>query len=159
MRRNILKLVFVMAVAMILFNGCGGPIMYNYAGAEGKKLMGYLSDGDAESFKAMFCEKTQSTDNFDEQIQMAMDFFDGKIISWDDMILSGGEEESTRKGKTVIRYISPQINDIKTDTGKTYEILFYGYLVNAEHEDYVGISELHITADDGSECVVGEFTD
>ncbi|MDD3137766.1 MAG: DUF5104 domain-containing protein [Lachnospiraceae bacterium] len=158
MRRNILKLVVFMVAVIIFFNGCGGPIVYNYAGVECKKLMKYLSDGDAESLKAMFCEKTQSADDFDEQIQTAMDFFDGKIISWDENV-GGGEQKSTRKWKTVMHYISPYITDIKTDTGKTYEILFYDYLVNAEHEDYVGISELHITADDGSECVVGEFVD
>ncbi|MDD3137764.1 MAG: DUF5104 domain-containing protein [Lachnospiraceae bacterium] len=157
MRRNILKLVFVMAAAIIFLNGCG-PIMYDYAGAESKKLMGYLSDEDAESLKAMFCEKTQSTDNFDEQIKTAMDFFDGEIISWNENI-GGGEQKSTRKWKTVMHDISPYITDIKTDTGKTYEILFYDYLVNAEHEDFVGISELDITADDGSKCVVGEFLD
>lgn len=39
---------------------------------------------------------------------------------------------------------SGKVKNIKTDTNKTYEIIYGYYSVNTEHPEYVGISSLSI---------------
>ena len=119
-----------------------------------KELLDYLSDNDEEGLKSMFCETTSTSSSFDEQIKKAIGFFEGKATSYSTLV---GTETSVDDGKITKSSIAPYIQDIKTDAGKEYEIIFHSYLVNSEHEDTVGISLLTIILDDGKECIVGEF--
>ena len=61
----------------------------------------------------MFCNKTLANENIDEQIQEAIDFFKGKIISYDLNIGSCGE--SFKDGKREYLTLSPYIENIETD--------------------------------------------
>lgn len=102
------------------------------------------------------CANSDVTE-IDNQIKTALSFFDGQLVSLNQVEIVGGEGESTEKGKTVSHNISPYITGITTNTGKKYEIRFYDYLVNTKQPSYVGISELDITVEDGSKCIVGKY--
>jgi hypothetical protein len=125
------------------------------AGVVGKErceeLLEYLGNDDAEGLKSMFCNEIASSDNLDRQILDVMDFFEGKVISSHPIVSS---ERSVRDGKTILK-ISSHIEEIVTDSGKTYDIMFYSHLTNSYDEDKVGISKLYIKSDDGEDCTVG----
>jgi len=109
----------------------------------GKQFMDYLIDGDAESIKNMFCQRTLQLADFDEQFQTAMDFIDGNIVSYGE-IGSGGAGEYTRNGKITVMDVTPYIENIVTNTGKTYEIILYMFIYFEGHDDVIGITALGI---------------
>lgn len=120
-----------------------------------EEILKYLENGDNESLKKMFCNKTLANENIDKQIQEAIDLFKGKIISYD--IKSGACSESFREGKRDYLFISPSIKNIVTDKNNKYQIKFYTYIVCAEDSDKEGISEISIESDSGEECIIGEY--
>lgn len=152
--------VAALVVVLSALTGCFGDnfIDSGYEGQQkSKELLQYLSDNDAEGLKGMFCNTTKSSPDLDDQIQEAMEFFEGKIESHDSLVGISGGGQSIDDGKTTKLDICPHITNIKTDAGKTYEILFYSYLVRVDDENRVGISEIDITSSDGEKCVVGKY--
>lgn len=67
------------------------------------------------------CDKTLANENIDEPIQEAMDFFHGKVKSYD--FNTGSCVESFRDGKRKYLTLSPYIKNIVTDKNIKYEIL------------------------------------
>ena len=118
-------------------------------------VLKYLENGDNEELKKMFCNKTLANENIDEQIQEAIDFFKGKIISYDLNIGSCGE--SFKDGKREYLTLSPYIENIETDKNIKYKIRFYTYIVCAEDSDKVGLSKISVESDSGEECIIGEY--
>lgn len=118
--------------------------------------MDYLSNQDSVGLKSMFCKTIISTDNFDEEIQQALNFFDGAVTSHGS-IVGGIGGRVTESGKTIMYDISPHIKDIETDSGKLYDIRFYCWLVNVDYPDKIGFSKLQIISSDGDECIIGDF--
>lgn len=139
---------------MLVMTSCSSD-RFMSAGVVGKErceeLLEYLGNDDAEGLKSMFCNEIASSDNLDRQILDVMDFFEGKVISSHPIVSS---ERSVRDGKTILK-ISSHIEEIVTDSGKTYDIMFYSHLTNSYDEDKVGISKLYIKSDDGEDCTVG----
>ena len=122
-----------------------------------KELLSYLENDDAEGLKSMFCEITRESPTIDEEIEAALAFFEGKIISRDKE--STPCEESVRNGEIVYLEIAPDIDNIKTDKEQIYRVKFYVQVVNAKSPEKEGVSEIVITNAEGEECVVGEFLD
>jgi hypothetical protein len=157
------------------FSGCGDDVYvwtsenYNVAGEnqldnaaleKGNEFLEYLLADDIDAIKNMFCERTLLSRNFDEQLQNALDFIDGKIISYG-KIGSGGGERSIEGGRITRRHIAPYIENIVTDSERTYEIIFYMYTHYDGHYDVIGISQLVIKLIENNEKVdyfeVGEI--
>ena len=83
-----------------------------------------------------------------------MEFFEGKIDSYDD--LTTPNIEKVEGGRQVEVRISPSIN-VTTTNGQTYEIRLNSCLVNVEDEEKVGISEIHMKRSDGKEINIGNY--
>lgn len=144
---------------MFVFTGCSQVKSLssdNEAEQKCAELLQYLSDDDKEGLKSMFCSITRSSQDLDEQIQVAMKFFEGKVSNHDPFI-EINEGKSVRNGKITRFDIGPWITGIVTDEGKKYEIVFCSYLINSEDQEKIGLSELTIIAEDGEECKVGEY--
>ena len=91
----------------------------------------------------MLCEMTRESPTIDEEIEVALEFFEGKIISRDKE--STPCEESVRNGEIVYLEIAPAINNIKTDKEQIYRVKFYVQVVNAKSPEKEGVSEIVIT--------------
>lgn len=138
--------IFVM---LALFTGCH-PEFVNADNPLGTKsvagrqkaleILGYIKDNNSEALKDMFCQELKESDDFDELLDRAMNFIDGEIVSYDDMIDGDGGRGSTWDS------LEPSIDNIKTDTGKTY---FINISIYFEHEDpkKLGIHYLDIWLD------------
>ena len=122
-----------------------------------------FDEQDNEALKDLFCERSKALPDLDEQIQAAMDFYEGKMISCDD-ITGTSEEQSWELGVVTRVSTGGHIRYIETDTEKRYTIAFLNHLVNNKHPDKVGISKLTIMYGDiydedrsGEEVIVGEY--
>ena len=122
-----------------------------------KELLSYLENDDAEGLKSMLCEMTRESPTIDEEIEAALAFFEGEIISRDKEL--GSSEKSVRNGEIVYMSVNPAINNIKTDKEQIYRIKFYVQVVNAKSPEKEGVSEIVITNAEGEKCVIGEFLD
>lgn len=123
-----------------------------------EEIMDYLSNNDEEELKKMFCKRTAEGGLFEIEIEKAMEFFQGEVISHDSLVGKTGGGHFAKNGKVMKLDIRPHISNIETDTDKTYDIRFYSYLIYEEDEDVVGISQLTITDIDTDEkFTVGKF--
>lgn len=148
MKRTCLIIVFVF---MLILTGCAEH--YNtkkISEDKSKKILNYLQDEDSEGLKKMFCQKVKNTEDLDSQIEDAFDFFDGKVISHDNIL--SNESQTVKKGEVTYLYISPRIENIKTDSTKTYNIYVCYYVVNINNKDLEGLSKIII--EDNSYCSV-----
>lgn len=104
-----------------------------YGKEKSKELLGYLSNNDTDGLKSMFCDLTLSLKTFNNEIQIALDFFDGRVISYNINGINSGE--SIKDGKRTKMDISPYITDIITDTNYLYELIYYYYIINEEYPE------------------------
>ena len=162
MRRNS-KLAVIIAVLLsvsCLMNGCD-RFGHIDSGIEGEKLslklLQYLSENDSDSLKNMFCERTRNSPDFNQEIEDVLEFFEGEVTSHDSLVGKTSDSKSMDNGKITRLYIVPDITSVETDEGKTYEIWFHTYLVNADHPDLVGIMQIVIVRSDGERISAGEF--
>ena len=121
------------------------------------ELLSYLENNNAEGIKSMFCEIIRSTGQLDEQIEVALEFFEGEIISYDDLIRTTNRSQSRERGIITLLSIRPYIKNVETTTDKVYEIWFNADIINVDNESRVGISELRIKDANNNECVIGDF--
>ncbi len=120
-----------------------------------ENIVTYLGEDDTSSLKNMFCETIVSQSDFDAKVQEAVDFFDGKSISYD--ITAIGSKESISRGKQSVLSLSASIQDVKTTAEKTYKIRFNSYLIYKDNKSYEGISEISIESDNGETYVLGDY--
>lgn len=120
------------------------------------ELLTYLSEDDAEGVKSMFCDRAKESSELDRQIEEALEFFDGSVITEDPQILvSGGK--AMDNGRVTWLDIATSINKIETNKGTTFDIGFNAYLVCSQEKDLVGISVIYITREDGKMVTLGEY--
>lgn len=152
MKKSLLYGFFMLTTIMLC--GCNmNPTIA--AKKECKNILEFLSNDDTEGLGNMFCNIIVNTYDFDEQVQGAVDFFEGKVVSYD--ITSTSYMESVRGGKQVDVHTSPYIENIETDTGEIYTISFYSYLICVKDRNREGISELLIKNSDGETYVLGDY--
>ena len=150
--------IILLTLMIAIFSGCSNWELINSEKRAKQKcedILKYLESGDKEGLKNMFCNKILSTEDLDKQIEEAIDFFEGKTISYEAKTSSG--RSSAENGEITRLKVSPSIEDIITDADKKYEIKFYLYIVCAEDKDKEGVSEISIRSDSGEECIIGEY--
>lgn len=160
---NILKTILMIGIIVVISStliGCSEAQLKVIASDKIAKenceaILNSLDTGDKEGLKNLFCNKVKSSAELDTQIDAAMEFYDGKTVSYDTIL--GAGSGSNRNGKIVRKTNNPNIIDIVTDTNKKYDIKFYMYIVCSEDEDKVGISEISIKSDEGKECIIGSW--
>ncbi len=149
-------LIVLLATCLLLGTGC---IMNETT--EGKKIgdevLRCLNEDDTEGLKDIFCAETQTSTDLDAQIEAGMDFFDGKVTKSYTPLVDGGE--SVTNGETDKQDYTIDYLNIKTDTGKTYEVICSGYFICKDNPDVIGVSEIDIYDEDGNLCKIGECID
>ena len=70
-----------------------------------------------------------------------MGFLDGEIISYGEPVRDFGDATWDEDGY-IIWGGSIEIDNVKTDTGKTYEIVYGVYATVRDHPEYEGVTDL-----------------
>ena len=117
-------LIIMALLLLILHTGCRSATDPGYEQAS--EILRCFDEEDSEGLKALFCAEIQNTHNLDKEIAEAMEFFEGKVISYDDNF-NGRSGQSVDDGEVTEKHFVPIIDDITTDSGVTYKITFYYY--------------------------------
>ena len=158
-RENIVCAIIVSLIIICILAGCY-PENFISSDVEGEKmakeLLDYLSEDDADGLKSMFCDRAKESPDLDRQIEEALIFFEGAVISEDPHILVSSGAAMDRGRMTWID-ISASIDGIRTDENKTFDIGFNAYLLCVKEKDIVGISVVYITNKNGEIYTIGEY--
>lgn len=109
-----------------------------------------FDERDKETLKSMFSEEAQLSYNLDEEIDIAMDFYEGKSVSHDKVQNEIGNSRSKKDENNMpmgyaYKSIITQIRNIITDNNKNYMIEMIYTLVDEEDEKSIGISSIIIS--------------
>ena len=109
---------------------------------QAKTILQGIKSGDAEKIADQFSpiakEKHPELEN---DIKKWMGFLDGEIISYGEPVRDFGDATWDEDGY-IIWGGSIEIDNVKTDTGKTYEIVYGGYATVRDHPEYEGVTDL-----------------
>ncbi len=88
-----------------------------------KEVLRCLNEEDVDGFKELFSDYAISQmDDLDEQIQAAMEIFDGKAISYEHV--HSGRAGHVAYGYYKEKSLGIKIENVVTDTGKSYNVYF-----------------------------------
>lgn len=151
-------LLFILLIIIAIQSGCS--LVSNDSVMKARKssndVLAFLESKDTDKLRSLFCDKIHADYlELDEDIETAMMFFQGNILSHDNPLYN--ESESIRNGEYVKYSVSPSIHEIKTDAGKTYHIIYYYTVVNTDYPESVGISEIMIKDENGETCKIGDY--
>ena len=101
-------------------------------------IMKCFINQDKETLKSYFSKYViENYTNIDTQIEEAFDFIDGEIVSYDDPF-------SRAAGPSDEKSYGADTNNIMTDKGTEYRIIFAGMLCDKENPDYVGVNSIKV---------------
>ena len=157
-----LKKFMIMLLAVLVLTGCSAtnktdekkeeyetPVMM--ARRQGKEIMEYVLNKDKEGLKSMFSKYILETHDLDNEIDEFFEFIDGEIISYDEPDGDDrGGQYSPNESKR-IRKLGGNVNNIKTDKGKTYSISFLTYYIYNSNKDKVGVDVIGVIDEDSWE--------
>ncbi len=143
---NKVLLTIVMILPMFLLCGCVKNDSQRIAEDYTTVILQCLNgEREISQLEALFCDAVSESHDIESEIEYAMKtFIDGNFVNegeWRGMFESGS---SVRDGKLVRSDIFPQIDDLETNSGKKYDIVFRAYTVYEEKPDYVGIMYIEI---------------
>lgn len=146
---------------MLTIASCNSPSINQRKAShdQAKEILRCLDEDDAEGLKSLFCEKVASSHDLDKEIAEAMDFYEGKSVSFGNIVVRGGD--SLRDGEWTDIHIGYLIEKIQTDTDKNeYKINTHSYLINKDNPTCIGITYLHIyNTETGDKVEIGEFVE
>lgn len=119
-----------------------------------QEIINYFNSEDTSLLKELLCERSQSLNDIEEQIQDAFYFIDGNIISFNEDV-NGMESESIEHG-TKTKEMRESIIRVITDNENSYTIYVTENLIYSKDPKREGITEIIIkNTDDESETVIG----
>ncbi len=120
-----------------------------------EELLVALGNNDNETIKAMFAQDLiNSNDNIDEEIQSAVDFFEGTIVSYD-YVGTPASGESYREGELVYARIGSAVSESIVTDIDTYKISFSAVVINKGKTTQEGIWRIRIRRSDGESVKIG----
>lgn len=133
----------LLIVMTILSSGCLSSKGYKSPGNLAKEhqteIMECFINKDGETLKGFFSEYVlENHPDIDKQIEVAFDFLDGEIVSYDEPF--SGEAGSLEK-----KSYGAKTRNIITDKGTEYTIGFKGWYAYDKEPDKVGITVITIT--------------
>ena len=120
-----------------------------------EEFMVALENNNNSAIKSMFAEDLiNSNDKIDEEIQNAVDFFEGNIVSYD-YVGTPASSESYREGELVYANIgSAYTKSIVTDV-ETYRLSFSAVIINKKKPTQEGIWRFWIGRNDDEQIIIG----
>lgn len=120
-----------------------------------EELLVALKNNDNEKIKTMFAQDLiNSNDNIDEEIQNAVDFFEGNIVSYD-YVGTPASGESYREGELVYARIGSAYTESVVTDVDTYTISFAAVIVNKNKPSQEGFWRIWIRNSDDERIQIG----
>ena len=154
-KRILLFLVFAMVT--LFFCGCGIKVVSQQKQANIilNELIVALENEDAEAIKSMLAaDLTVSSESIDDEIQDALELFDGKVISYDKLETVSGGESFDNGALTYSRISNGHTEKIVTDTD-TYKMSFSAILINKKKKTQEGLWQICIENSNGNYVIIG----
>ena len=109
---------------------------------QAKTILQGIKSGDAEKIADQFSPiAKEKHPELEIDIKKWMGFLDGEIISYGEPVRDFGDATWDEDGY-IIWGGSIEIDNVKTDTGKTYEIVYGVYATVRDHPEYEGVTDL-----------------
>ena len=106
-----------------------------------KIVLGAMEEKDGEALKAVFSQDAlNNAENIDDEINSLFEFFQGKVVSWDDDAGLGVDEEF--KNGLILRRTVFFVN--VTTEEQEYFIYLLEYPIDKEHPNNVGLHTLRV---------------
>ena len=139
-------------IVAILLSGCGTKKINNnnmsneeLARRQVKISVQAIKNKDTKPIEKMFCKYVkENVPNLEKKINGLFDFIEGDIVSYGEAYIMCGSSSCTSEQGKVLEDISSGIDNIKTRSGQVYSICQSSYIVNKEHPEYEGVSELKV---------------
>ena len=146
---GIMRNIFLCAIIISMLMGCSKSNQETSVTPNelSENVFETFLNKDIEGLKKMFNEEVKESLDLDELIQGSFDFIDGEIVSYDEPSAHIGGQ-SVREGELVKEYISCEIENVVTDTGKVYSIHFSYYTVSKDNYREVGINYFNVIDED-----------
>lgn len=108
------------------------------------EIINCIEQKDAETLKSLFCSYIiNNYSDLDAKIEEVFEFFDGKIVSYDDLFSSAcGSREHKDCGASA---------NVTTDKGTVYSIAFKCWLTNKDYPDKIGVNALVVKNESANE--------
>lgn len=111
-----------------------------------------FDEEDTETLKSLFSEELSTTSNIDKQIEEAMDYYEGKSVSHDEVYKEEGSAAFQDHHYTY-RSVWFGMNEIVTDKNKTYRIEVR-YIVVNDDDSRIGLYKIFFKDDRGVSVLV-----
>lgn len=102
-----------------------------------------FDEKDTETLKSLFSESVVSAYDLDKQIEEAMNYYEGRSTSHDD-VSSDISESNYSQDHYVYKSIRTVMDNIMTDNNKAYRIDFIYVLVDEKDETKIGLDTLFL---------------
>ena len=131
--------IYISLILIMILSACDKYVnTYSFANNQGEEILRCFNEGDKEKFKSMFSKRQRERKELDSEIDEAMKFIDGKIISHYPSCF-GGDSDAIDDGEVTYINVSLNIDDIKTDTGKKYTLSGLYYIKNKKDPNNIGL--------------------
>ena len=153
-----LKRFIIILLAVLVLTGCSVTNKTDekkeeyqspkeYATEQSEYIMECIVNKDKQGLKSVFSEHISETHDLDKEIDEFFEFIDGEIVSYDEP--EGYEGGYTMEyGKYKEKELYGEIDNIKTDKGKTYSIGYQSYYIYISNESREGINVISIIDED-----------
>ena len=113
-----------------------------------EKIVQYINEEDVEELKKLFNAYMKDSSELNNDIEELIDCFDGEIVSFETDY--NGETGSMDNGEWTIQMSETELEDVKTDSGKAYRIVFEEYIVYVNDKNREGgINSLSVQDEEG----------
>ena len=132
-------ILFTFLIIIFTLTSCDYYVdKYSLAQTQSEKILKCFEEKDKETLKSMFSEKIRKRKELDSEIEQALKFFEGKIISYEPNMY-GGDGSGADDGKISYIMVYPHIRNIQTDKKKKYSISGLYYIKNRIEPDNIGL--------------------
>ncbi len=154
MSKKIFLVLLSLLISVFILNGCvvlepknHYPTVLEISEDISAKIVKCFDTKDVDTLKGVFCSKTQSEHNLDDEIKLMFEKYEGKSMSYE--VSCAGASGGYKDGEWFDKNITPKIKNWKTDTNKTYIITYFEYLIYDDNQDMIGIVSMSLRDSDG----------
>ncbi len=146
-----IKMILTILITSFFLSGCGIFSSNNYvnhyevAREQSETIIEAVLNEDVDAIEELFCPYIKKNHpELESEIQELFAFIDGEIVSYDEPKVNIGSGKTDYGQGVVEQSMGGIINNIKTDTGKTYFLVFGCHTVDKERPEYVGVTNMSI---------------
>lgn len=127
---------------------------YPFATETMSEVLRCFNEKDSEALKSLFSQQLSSASNIDEQLENAMNYYEGRSVSHDEVRCMDKSTHSLGNGYYSLKIISVDMKNIITDADKTYDLKFWYVLVNDDAPSEIGLYKIFFKNEKGVSVLI-----